>query len=149
MRDSIHKYFQVGMIQWMSYPDRSALDAVRAIAGDDYFDAIEVGPIPDEKERAEVKKILAQSHLKVCYGAQPRLLGTGLNPNDLDEEGRKRAEATLMEAIDEAEYLGAKGIAFLAGKWQEETRDQAYAQLLKTTGNLCSYGASNHSFDGA
>lgn len=142
MRDSIHKYFQVGTIQWMSYPDRSALDAVRAIAGDDYFDAIEVGPIPDEKERAEVKKILAQSHLKVCYGAQPRLLGTGLNPNDLDEEGRKRAEATLMEAIDEAEYLGAKGIAFLAGKWQEETRDQAYAQLLKTTGNLCSYGAS-------
>ena len=142
MKDSIHTYFQVGTIQWMSYPDRDVLDAVCAIAGDDFFDAIEVGPIPDEAKRAEVKRLLAQSHLKVCYGAQPRLLGTGLNPNDIDEEGRKKAEATLLEAIDEAEYLGAKGIAFLAGKWQEETKDQAYAQLLKTTGNLCEYAAA-------
>ena len=92
MKDSIHTYFQVGTIQWMSYPDRDVLDAVRAIAGDDFFDAIEVGPIPDEAKRAEVKRLLAQSHLKVCYGAQPRLLGTGLNPNDIDEEGRKKAD---------------------------------------------------------
>lgn len=142
MRDSIHKYFQVGTIQWMSYPDRDVTDAVRAIGRDDFFDAVEVCQIPDEKKREEVRKLLAQSHLKVCYGAQPRLLGPGLNPNDTDEEGRKKAEATLMEAIDEAEELGAGGIAFLAGKWREETKDLAYAQLLKTTGNLCSYAAS-------
>ncbi len=142
MRDSIHKYFQVGTIQWMSYPDRDVTDAVRAIGRDDFFDAVEVCQIPDEKKREEVRKLLAQSHLKVCYGAQPRLLGPGLNPNDTDEEGRRKAEATLMEAIDEAEELGAGGIAFLAGKWREETKDLAYAQLLKTTGNLCSYAAS-------
>lgn len=142
MRDSIHKYFQVGTIQWMSYPDRDVTDAVRAIGRDDFFDAVEVCQIPDEKKREEVRKLLAQSHLKVYYGAQPRLLGPGLNPNDTDEEGRKKAEATLMEAIDEAEELGAGGIAFLAGKWREETKDLAYAQLLKTTGNLCSYAAS-------
>lgn len=87
------------------------------------------------------EKLLEQSHLKVCYGAQPRLLGPRLNPNDLDEEGRKTAEGTLIEAIDEAEYLGADGIAFLAGKWEEETKDQAYSQLLKTTRNLCDYAA--------
>ncbi|HJC48245.1 MAG TPA: sugar phosphate isomerase/epimerase [Candidatus Lachnoclostridium pullistercoris] len=142
MRDSIHKYFQVGTIQWMSYPDRDVTDAVRAIGRDDFFDAVEVCQIPDKKKREEVRKLLVQSHLKVCYGAQPRLLGPGLNPNNTDEEGRRKAEATLMEAIDEAEELGAGGIAFLAGKWQEETKDLAYAQLLKTTGNLCSYAAS-------
>ncbi|MEG1774617.1 MAG: TIM barrel protein, partial [Oscillospiraceae bacterium] len=64
-----------------------------------------------------------------------------LNPNDIDEEGRQKAEATLMEAIDEAEELGAKGIAFLSGKWKPETKAQAYAQLLKTTRNLCDYAA--------
>lgn len=84
---------------------------------------------------------MEQSHLKVCYGAQPRLLGGKLNPNDLDEEGRKKAEATLIEAVDEAEYLGAKGIAFLAGKWQPETKEQAYMQLLKTTRAVCDYAA--------
>ena len=47
-----------------------------------------------------------------------------------------------MEAIDQAEELGAKGIAFLAGKWAPETKDEAYAQLLKTTRNLCDYAAT-------
>lgn len=52
---------------------------------------------------------MGQSHLKVCYGAQPRLLGGNLNPNHIDEEERRKAEATLIEAVDEAEYLGARG----------------------------------------
>lgn len=141
MKESIHKYFQIGTILWMSYPDRDVLEGIQTVARDEFFDAVEVCQIPDGETRAEARKRLSQSHLTVCYGAQPRLLGPGLNPNDIDETGRKRAEATLMEAIDEAEYLGAKGIAFLAGKWQEETKDQAYAQLLKTTGNLCAYAA--------
>lgn len=142
MRDSIHKYFQVGTIRWMSFPGRSVVEQVRRVAVDDYFDAIEITKCADDEEREQVKKLLEQSHLKVCYGAQPRLLGSKLNPNDINEEGREAAEATLMEAIDEAEYLGAKGIAFLAGKWEEATKDEAYAQLLKTTRNLCDYAAT-------
>lgn len=142
MRDSIHKYFQIGTIQWMSHPSYDVLDSIYKIACDDFFDALEITKFNDDVTRDKAKKMLADSHLKVCYGAQPRLLGPKLNPNDVDEEGRKKAEATLMEAIDEAEYLGAKGIAFLAGKWEEATKDQAYAQLLKTTRNLCDYAAT-------
>ena len=144
MRDPIEKYFQVGTIQWMTHPPKSydLLDSVKTIVTDDFFSAIEITKIADDEKREQVKKMLEQSHMKVCYGAQPRLLGPGLNPNDIDEEGRKKAEATLLEAIDEAEYMGAKGIAFLAGKWKEETKDEAYSQLLKTTRNLCSYAAT-------
>lgn len=141
MRDSIHKYFQVGTIQWMSHPTYDVLDSIRRIACDDFFDALEITRMADDSVREQAKKILDQSHLKVCYGAQPRLLGPKLNPNDLDEEGRKKAEATLIEAVDEAEYLGARGIAFLSGKWEMATRDQAYSQLLKTTRAVCSYAA--------
>ena len=140
MKESIHKYFQVGTIQWMSYPKRDPMESLKAIAKDDFFDAIELKGYGDKN--AEAKAILEQSHLKVCYGAQPRLLGPKLNPNAINEEDRKKAEATLIEAVDEAEYLGAKGIAFLAGKWEEATKDQAYQQLLKTTRNLCTYAAS-------
>lgn len=144
MRDAIQKYFQVGTIQWMSHPPVSynILDSVRALASDEYFSAVEIGRMEDDVTRETVRDMLRQSHMKVCYGAQPRLLGPGLNPNDTDEEGRKKAEATLLEAVDEAEYLGAGGIAFLAGKWQEGTKDEAYAQLLKTTRNVCTYAAS-------
>lgn len=141
MRESIHKYFQVGTIRWMSFPKMGVIESTRRIASDDYFDAIEITKCKDDEEREAVKKILEQSHLKVCFGAQPCLLGPKLNPNDINEEGRKAAEAVLMDAIDEAEYLGAEGIAFLAGKWEEETKAQAYEQLLKTTRNICDYAA--------
>ncbi len=141
MKDPIQKYFQVGTIQWMSHPTYDVLDSIKKIASDDFFDAIEITKFTDDEVRDKAKKMLQTSHLKVCYGAQPRLLGPKLNPNDIDEEKRKLAEATLIEAIDEAEYLGAKGIAFLSGKWEEATKELAYNQLLKTTRNICNYAA--------
>ena len=144
MKASIHSYFQVGTIQWMSHPTYNIIDSIKKIASDDFFDAIEIGKMPDDATREKVRDMLSHAHMKVCYGAQPRLLGPKLNPNDLDEEGRKRAESTLMEAIDEAEYLGAAGIAFLAGKWEEAHKEEAYAQLMKTTLNICKYAATKN-----
>ncbi len=146
MKDSMHKYFQIGLIHFMAFPttmrgEGDIYGTMKKIATDDYFDAVEMTWVKDTEVRAQVRELLAESHLTVCYGAQPRLLTTGLNPNDLDEEGRKKAEATLIEAIDEAEYLGARGIAFLSGKWEAATREQSYAQLVKTTDALCTYAA--------
>lgn len=125
----------------MSFPpqDYPPLESLKIIANDDFFDAIELTQAADENARVATKAILEQSHLKVCYGAQPRLLAPKLNPNAIDEEERIKAEKTLIEAIDEAEYFGAKGIAFLSGKWEKATQDEAYQQLLKTTSNLCAY----------
>ena len=145
MRESIHKYFKVGLISFMAYPanmrgeDPDVVSTIKKIACDDYFDAIELNHIKDAEKRAAAAKLLSVSHMTVCYGAQPRLLTSGLNPNHLEEGERLKAEAVLMEAIDEAEELGSKGIAFLAGKLQEETKEQSYNQLLKTTRNLCDY----------
>ena len=144
MKDPIQKYFQVGTIQRMTHPpvNYPILDSVKTICCDEYFNALEITHIEDQETKDKVRDMLAQSHMKVCYGAQPRLLGPKLNPNDLDEEGRKKAEAVLMDSVDEARYMGAKGIAFLAGKWEPETKDQAYAQLLKTTRAVCSYAVT-------
>ena len=143
MNESIHKYFKLGVIQWMTHPpvDRDVLTSIRQIACDDYFDAIEVCRFASEEARAKAKKMIETGHMTACYGGQTRILGGGPNPNSLDENERLAAEATLKEAVDEAEYLGAKGVAFLSGKWQMETREQAYAQLLKTTRAVCDYAA--------
>ena len=141
MKDPIQKYFYIGTIQWMTHPPMKykLLDSIKTLVADEFFTAVEITKIEDEATRKKVRKMLEQSHMKVCYGAQPRILGPKLNPNDMDEEERLKAELTLIEAIDEAEQMGAKGIAFLAGKWNEKTKDEAYGQLLKTTRNLCSY----------
>jgi len=144
MNESIHKYFKLGVIQWMSHPpvDRDVLTSIKQIASDDYFDAIEVCKFASDEVREKAKKMLDAAHMTVCYGGQTRLLGGGPNPNSLDETERLAAVETLKEAVDEAAYLGAKGVAFLAGKWQEETREEAYAQLLKTTRAVCDYAAT-------
>lgn len=142
MKESIHKYFRVGTLQWMSFNRSDPMESLHRLATDDYFDAIEIKGYGNAQEREQAKAMLEQSHLSVCYGAQPRLLGGKLNPNAVDEEERKRAEAELLDALEEAEYLGAEGIAFLAGKWDEQSKDIAYDQLLKTTRTLCDAAAA-------
>lgn len=143
MRDSIHKYFRVGTILWMSYPpDQYGLMApLKKILSDDFFDAVELKEMKSDDERAKVKALLDQAHVTACYGAQPGLLSRGLNPNALNEEERKKAEAYLCGAVDEAESIGAKGIAFLSGAWNEETKEEAFCQLKKTALAVCRYGA--------
>ena len=145
MRDSIHKYFKVGTIQWMSYPRLDGMESLKKILRDDYFDAIELninklGDI-DSDTAKEAKALLEQSHMKVCYGAQPSLLGPKLNPNAIDEAARQEAEDVLVKSLERAKFFGAQGIAFLSGKWEEATKDQAYAQLVKTTINVCKKAA--------
>ena len=130
----------------MSYPEvmkgeGDILGTLRKILKDEFFTAVEVSWIKDPEIRIQAAKLLREAGVKVCYGAQPRLLTTGLNPNATDENDRLKAEQTLREAIDEAHELGAEGIAFLTGKYEEERKDEAYRQLVKTTLSLCRYAA--------
>lgn len=86
--------------------------------------------------------MLDTSHLTVAYGAQPRLLTTGLNINDLNEEGRQKAISSLKEGVDEAVYMGAKCLAFLSGHYEENTKEESYKALVKSTKELCHYAKS-------
>ena len=109
----MYKYMRVGLIHFMAYPDTMAgegpiLETIRKIAVDDYFNAIEITWIKDDKVREQVKKMLETSHMTVAYGSQPRLLTTGMYINDLDDAARKKALDNLKEGIDEAYYIGPK-----------------------------------------
>lgn len=146
MKESIYRYLKVGLIHFMAYPKTTSfnnqenlVESIKKVLIDDYFNAIEITHIKDDNIRKEVKSLLEQSHMTIAYGVQPRLLGAKLNPNHLDEEERKKAEKIILESIDEAEYLGAKSISFLSGKYDSENKDKAYDQLLKTTKNVCEY----------
>jgi sugar phosphate isomerase/epimerase len=151
MNESINKYLNVGLIHFMAYPEttkfkkqENIIESIKKVLVDDYFNAIEITHIQDEKTRKDVKELLEQSHMTIVYGAQPRLLGAKLNPNHLDEEERKKAENILIESIDEAHYLGAASISFLSREYDENKKDDAYAQLLKTTKNLCEYAKAKN-----
>ncbi len=147
MNESLHSYMKVGTIAFMSYPEIMRGDgdkiesSIRKILADPYFTAIETTWIKDPEVRGRVKKLLDASLITTCYGAQPRFLTTGLNINDLDEGKRLEALASLKEGVDEAYELGAKGIAFLSGKYEEATKEQSYKALVKSTKEICAYAA--------
>ena len=147
MNESIKKYMKVGIIHFMAFPstmkgEGPIEDTVRVIAKDDYFDAIEVTWIKDPEARKNVKKIIETAHMAVAYGAQPRLLTTGMNINSLDDEERARAIRSMKEGIDEAYELGAKGFAFLSGKYREDKKEEAFEALVASTEELCEYARS-------
>ena len=142
MNEPIYSYMKLGTIAFMSYPEimkgeGPMLETIKKLAGDPYFTAIECSWIKDPSVRAKAVELLKESGLTVCYGAQPRFLTTGLNINGLNEEGRLKALESLKEGLYEARELGAKGIAFLSGRYEEETKERSYAALVKSTREIC------------
>jgi sugar phosphate isomerase/epimerase len=147
MNEPLNKYMKVGLIHFMAYPqtikgDGPIAETLKEIVVDDYFDVVEVTWMNDPAVRKQAKAMLDASHMTVAYGAQPRLLVQGLNINDLDDEGRAKAVATVKEGIDEAYELGAVGCAFLSSKYEENTKEESFNALVKSTKELCAYAKS-------
>ena len=147
MNEPLCKYMKVGLVHFMAYPatikgEGPILETIKRLATDEYFTAIEITTIKDPNERLAVKKMLETSHMTIAYGAQPRLLTTGLNINDLNEEGRQKALVNLKEGIDEAYEIGASGFGFLSGKYQEATKEQSFDALVNSTNEICAYAKS-------
>lgn len=150
MTDPIQKYFRVGLVAGMAYApmlkDLGWAEIARRVAADDYFDVIEVNPLPDDETRAAVRKIAGMGHMRLCQNAHGRLLATGLNPNDPDEAGRQKAEATLIEGVDEAASLGIDTMGMPAGHWTPGTREICFEQLKKTVVSVCRYARTKNVF---
>lgn len=74
MTESIHKYFQVGTIQWMSYPNRDPMESLKAICKDDFFDAIELKGYGEKtpKQKLCLIKAILKSATALSLGCSDR-----------------------------------------------------------------------------
>ena len=147
MNEPMCRYMKTGIVHFMAFPETikgegPILETVYKIATDDYFSAIELTSIKDASIRAKVRDMLHTAHMKVAFGAQPLLLLSGQNINDLSEDGRQKAVDTLKKGIDEAYELGAVGFGFLSGKYEESTKEESYKALVRSTKELCAYARS-------
>src|SRR5690606_37599829 len=116
MNESLYKYMKVGLVHYRAYPttirdEESIVETIRKLAIDEYFTNIEITTIKDDAARQQVKQMLQTSHMTVAYGAQPRLLTSGLNLNDLNEQRRQEALANVKAGLDEAYEIGATSFA--------------------------------------
>ena len=137
---------KVGTILHVSYKELGSgegpiLEQLKKIVTDPYFEVVEVAQMKDAAVRRAAAEMIAQAHMVSAYGGQGRMLGAGLNINDLHEEGRQKALASLKEGIDEAYQIHAADFAFLAGRYEEMTKEQSFQALVRSTRELCAYAA--------
>ena len=148
MQESMYKYLKMGFVHFMAYPaamkqdNKVILDSIAASCKDPYFTAIEVMKVVDVETRKQVKQMLDQSGLKVCFAAQPVVLGGGLNINSADEKKRQEAVVALSKELELAKEMGSEALAFLSGKSEPgvpyETAEKA---CIKSLRELCDTAA--------
>ena len=88
MREPIQRYFQVGLVSAMAYAPQlkegaAWTELVRRIAVDDYFQVVELNPLPDPETRAQVAA-LQKTVTAVCRYAWTKGIGVELEVFDHD-----------------------------------------------------------------
>jgi sugar phosphate isomerase/epimerase len=150
MRESWYKYMNVGTLHFMSFPEVGkgegpVTETLEKILQDDFFTAVEITHIKDDKVREQVKKMLEISHVVSSFVTHPRLLSNKLDINSLSEEERKKAVAVVKEGIEEAAYLGAVGVSVLSGPHPGKGLEKEGVQkLLESLEELCDCSRRNH-----
>jgi sugar phosphate isomerase/epimerase len=147
MDESIYKYADVGLIHFMAYPQTMTgegpiLETLAKICEDDYFTLVEVTWMKDPEVRKQAAAMIEQAGMKCAFGAQPTLLSQKLNLNDPNEAGRKKAVDQVKSCVDEANELGASGLAFLSGRDPGEgAREEGLQLLFESCLEICDYAA--------
>jgi len=117
------------------------LDTVSSLAGDPFFDLIEITHIADESTRAQVAAFLEQAHMEAHYGAQPILLANKLDLNHPDNAVRGKAVAAMKRAITEASTLGCRTFTVLSGPVSDDA-EFAMGRLVNSLRELCGFSHS-------
>ena len=142
MKDYIHSYMKMGIVQLMAFPDTDTVESIKKIAEDEFFGAIEIASIPGDI-RAEVDKILGASKLVVGYVGQAALLGQKLDLNSSVPQQREAAISQIKAGVDEAYSLGAKQLAVLSGPTPTpDKREKAKELLVDSLAQICGYAQS-------
>ncbi|MCP5514913.1 MAG: TIM barrel protein [Spirochaetales bacterium] len=141
----IYRYMDLGIVHFKAFPEivdggGAIIDSLKKLIEDDFWTAVEIGWIKDDKKRSEVRKLLEVSAMKVCYACQPRVLSQKLNLNSFDKAERRKAIEGVKKGIDEAYHIGATSIRVLSGKDPgDEKREEAKKIFVDSLSELCEY----------
>ena len=145
MTQSWRQLMDVGLVHFMAYPQATeppALqESIRKLAGDDFFDVLEIKRMDQPGIHQELLAIAEQSGLTYGMAAQPNLLGGKLSLNDPEEPGRRAAVDEVKKSIDAAYELNAKITAVLSGPDPSsyDKRSRQVDLLVDSLVELCKY----------
>lgn len=148
MNDSMYAYMKPGLVHFKAYPQvmqgRDYVATLEKICEDDFWTAVEVGPVKDVRERDRARKLLEVTGMTVCYATQPTILPQKLNPNHFDKGERARVMRIMKNCVDEAYQLGAEHLRMMSGKDPgADKREEAKAIFVDFMHELCEYVKDN------
>jgi len=113
MNGSPAEYMTVGILQAAAFPSSCGLTALRGIAADGQFGAVETtlagAPVP------QARKLLTEAGLLVDFDAGAVLYASGRSLCSLDDAARAQAIGIARECIDAAYALGAVRLSIVSG----------------------------------
>ncbi|MCS6976439.1 MAG: sugar phosphate isomerase/epimerase [Gemmatales bacterium] len=143
MKDPWQKYMQIGIVHPMLFPEclggeGPLLDTLRTICLDPFFEAVDVGVMHDNHQRAECAALLRDTRMTVTFCCQPVQLLQGLDINHADNAERQRAVEAILRLIPQARELGASRFAVMSGKnVPPEKRRLAIERLIESLERIC------------
>src|SRR5262245_50461359 len=143
MKDPWQQHLQLGVVHFMLYPEclggeGPQLATLREICFDPFFEAVDVGPIYDSRQRADCAALLHDSRLTVTFACQPLQLSQGLDLNAADAETRQRALDSILSLLSQAKELGATRFALMSGKSvAPDQRRAAVDRLTQSLTTIC------------
>jgi sugar phosphate isomerase/epimerase len=143
MNEPWQKYMQIGVVHFMLYPECLAgggplVETLRTICHDEFFEAVDIGPINDPAARQECASLLRDSRLTVSFACQPVQLTQDLDLNSPHTAQRDHAVNTIVGLLDQAKELGATRFGVMSGKNAPvEERRSALDRLISEVRRIC------------
>ena len=146
MNEPLQDYIKVGLVHFMAWPecmggDGPILDSISAVAGDPFFEVLEITRINDPAIRDQAKAILDENEIELGFGAQPILLGGGLDLNNMEDAERRKAIEAVEAGIDEAEQMGIRNVGVLSGR-PDGDKGAAMDRLIDSLKELSAYAGA-------
>lgn len=121
MKTPWQPHIQLGVVHFMLYPECIAGDGpifhtLASICHDDFFEAVDVGPMNVPEVRRECAALMKDCQMAVTFACQPVQLRLGLDINSADDVHRQVAVNQILDLIPQAKQLGASRLALMSGK---------------------------------
>jgi glyoxylate reductase len=139
--DTLHDRIQPGLVHFMAFPQCAGgngpiVETIEGLAQDGFFKVLEITRVNDPQASERVRAIAEESGIRLFFGAQPALLGGGLDLNHREDAERARAIAAVRDCIPQAQEMGCEAVAVLSGPVTDDL-DDAMDRLVDSLCQLC------------
>ena len=142
------RYMDLGVVQYVSFPQVIAgsgpvVETVQRVLADEFFSAIEITWIEDERVKQQVANLLIQAGMRVVFAGGPPYAMQGIHLSALDPGERRESLVKAKRLVDDAYLLGAELHLITAGPdVGPEDRGRARGYLTESMVALWEYARS-------